>query len=58
MKLKELIRLLGKLEDEYKNHDVIVDFDENGWYDLEKVRIVVDPESEKCFINLQSSNEA
>lgn len=70
MKLKELIKKLQKLEDKYKDVDVIVDFEryegdgedeegqgaEYGFYDLEEVQVVTGA-SKEHYINLKSSNE-
>lgn len=57
MKLKTLIKRLQKLEAKHKTVDVIVDFDEHGYFNLEKVKVVKDKETKKVMINLQSSNE-
>ncbi len=60
MKLKTLIKKLQKLEKDHKNADVVVDFDENGFFNLEKVIIVRDGDDDapgKMLVNLKSSNE-
>jgi hypothetical protein len=63
MKLKALIKTLQKLESKVKgNPEVVVDFDANGYYYMEKAQIIVDknetnPELSTTYINLKSSNE-
>ena len=58
MKLKTLIKKLQKLENEHKDRDVVVDFDENGFLNLEDVKLVKGENNDgKKLINLKSSNE-
>lgn len=58
MRLKTLIKRLQALENEHANTEVVVDFDENGFYMLEDVGFVKDENNDdKPYINLKSSNE-
>jgi hypothetical protein len=54
MKVKQLIE---KLKEVNQEADIIIDGDTNGWYDLEKVDIYNDEDSDKAMVNLISSNE-
>jgi hypothetical protein len=58
MKVRALIKKLEKLEKKIGNKEVIIDFDIHGYYNLEKVKIVKDEDSEALLINLKSSNES
>lgn len=56
MKVKELIKKLQKLDD---NSRVVIDFDpEVGWFELEEVKLVTDPDDGEVFVNIKSSNES
>lgn len=60
MKIKELIKKLQKLEEKHGNLEIVIDYDEHGWYNAEKVEKVdhyFDGECHDCFINIKSSNE-
>lgn len=55
MKVKDLIKKLKALDGELV---VVIDYDpENGWYNLENIKVVSDTEFEEDFVNLISSNE-
>lgn len=55
MKKNELIRKLQKIEG---NLEIRVDFDDNGWFELEKVSVLTDDDEGGClFINVKTSNE-
>lgn len=57
MKLNALIKRLQKLQSQIKGDpDVIIDFDENGYFSLEEAGIVED--EGEVMINIKSSNEA
>ena len=56
MKVKELIKKLQKLEEKHGNLEVIIDYDEHGWYETEKVE-KVDHWSNGDFINIKSSDK-
>jgi hypothetical protein len=64
MKLKTLIKKLQELQKRYgKNFDIVIDHDEHGYYNLEKITIVRDSDGDdppigKTMINLKSSNES
>lgn len=56
MKLSKLVERLKKIQKDLKiDPDVVIDFDENGWYELDKVQVVSD--ADDVMINLKSSNE-
>lgn len=60
MKVKQLIKKLTKLQEKHGNIDIVIDYDENGWYSSEKVEVLDhldDGEFECKFINIKSSNE-
>lgn len=60
MKLKALIRRLQALDEKEDNIEVVVDFDENGFYKLEKITVITDhsnAEKSTRMVNLVSSNE-
>ena len=58
MKLKTLIKKLQKLENEYKDSIVVIDFDDNGFFILEDVNLIKDDGDDgRWVINLKSSNE-
>lgn len=58
IKLKKLISLLEKALEKNGNLEVRIDNDpENGWYDLEKVKVEYDKDFKEKFVNLKSSNE-
>lgn len=60
MKVGMLISKLKKMKERYGNLEVVIDYDENGWWDTEKVQIVdedFDPGESFAFINIKSSNE-
>lgn len=62
MKLNDLIKRLEKIKEKAGNVNIVVDYDENGWYDLEEVKLIkkvdlMNAEFEKPFVNLKSSNE-
>ena len=58
MKLKTLIKKLQKLENEYKDSIVVIDFDDNGFFILEDVNLIKDDGNDgRWMINLKSSNE-
>ena len=56
MKVKELIKKLQKLEEKHGNLEVIIDYDEHGWYETEKVE-KVDHWFNGDFINIKSSDK-
>jgi len=59
IKLVQLVNRLEKILNEHGNLEVRIDNDpENGWYDLEKIQVKKDKETQEKFLNLQSSNEA
>jgi len=59
MKLNQLIAKLETIRNNLRpvelNPEVLIDCDENGFYNLEKVRIIKDEDD--TYINLKSSNE-
>lgn len=61
MKVGMLIAKLKKLKEKHGNLDIVIDYDENGWYSSEKVEVLdhYDDEDFECeFINIKSSNES
>lgn len=57
MKVSQVIKRLQKLKDEFGDLAVVIDMDENGWYNAEKVELAVPEEDDTLFINIKSSNE-
>lgn len=55
MKVGKLIQKLQKMDPEM---DVIVDYDENGWYNLEGVELRALQEDDGEAVNLKTSNES
>jgi hypothetical protein len=56
MKLVNLIIELKELHEKHGNIDVVIDHDENGYHNVEKVKKITDDGNE--FINIKSSNES
>ena len=58
MKLSETIKALQALQKQLKTDpDLVIDHDENGYFDLEEVQLKT-CEDQEIVINLKSSNEA
>ena len=57
MKVKQLIKKLEKMP---HNMEVVIDFDENGWYSIEAVEEVEDSSGYRAVnvVNIASSSEA
>ncbi len=55
MKIKELKKLIEKFDDDLQ---VVIDFDLNGYYVLERVQPARANNDEIIFVNLISSNES
>lgn len=56
MKLSYLIKRLQDIKDGIKGDpDIVIDYDENGYFNLEGVKEIV--EDSEIMINLKSSNE-
>lgn len=59
IKLRRLINLLEKALEKNGNLEVRIDNDpENGWHNLEKVKVEYDKDFKEKFVNLKSSNES
>ncbi len=61
MKIGEVIIKLRDIREKHGNLDVIVDYDENGWYASEKIEVGThkeEGEKDYKFVNFISSNEA
>jgi len=56
VKVGELIKKLSKLKEKHGNLDIVIDYDENGYYDTVSVKPIVDDEGD-LLINIKSSNE-
>ena len=56
MNVSQLIEKLLAFRALHGNMDVLIDYAEDGWYELEKVQLLND--GEEYFVNLVSSNEA
>jgi len=57
MKVSLLIKKLQKMQKQEGDVDVVIDQDENGFYDLEAVELKHDRELDEMFINIKSSSE-
>lgn len=57
MNVSKVIKRLEKLQKERGDIRVIIDMDENGWHNVEKINLETD-EDDELYINIQSSNEA
>ncbi len=55
MKVRELMKKLGALKSDL---DVIIDGEDDSYYNLEDVGIFTDEYNDEAFANLISSNEA